>query len=70
MRKTIAGLEDELKLMKQDRDHLLSKIKDLEAQLSVAREWATRHVQVSDRLLNILEFNAREGRGYGNTKNN
>jgi hypothetical protein len=65
MRKTIKGLEAEVQMMKNAQEQLLHQITDLSRDKNHASDWARRHVELTDRLLNILEWNAKEGKGYG-----
>jgi len=60
-RKTIAGLELELSMVRDSLTESERKRTALEQQLLNARQWANRHVEITDRLLNIMENKAKEG---------
>lgn len=64
MRKTIASLELEIVALKALNDSLQLDLQEACKDRDVWKGAALRSREVSDRLLNIMEWNAKEGRGY------
>lgn len=65
MRKTIKGLEEELAEVRRysnAKDSVIAEHKEL---LARRQEELSHFKDLSNRLLNILEWNAKEGKGYG-----